>query len=107
MYERKLSKNYSLILKIRTFVKFRKKCIKIRSKNGDVDEKSQFCEMFGNKLSKILTNICQIAEIGAVQKNAHLVETLLLLSFFLESAKFREITSKSSFLQGEQAFLQT
>ena len=34
------------------------------------------------------------------------IETLLFLSFFLESAKFREITSKSSFLQGEQAFLQ-
>ena len=34
------------------------------------------------------------------------IETFLFLSFFLESAKFREITSKSSFLQGEQAFLQ-
>ena len=35
-----------------------------------------------------------------------LLETLLVLSFFLGSAKFREITSKSSFLQVEQAFLQ-
>ena len=34
------------------------------------------------------------------------IETLLFLSFFLESGKFREITSKSSFLQEEQAFLQ-
>ena len=30
----------------------------------------------------------------------------IVFVFFLESAKFREITSKSSFLQEEQAFLQ-
>ena len=30
----------------------------------------------------------------------------IVFVFFLESAKFREITSKSSFLEEEQAFLQ-
>ena len=34
------------------------------------------------------------------------IETLLFLSFFLDSGKFREITSKSSILQEEQTFVQ-
>ena len=60
-------------------MKFRRLFIKIDSEYGKFCEKFResnpnFFKIYAKKASNILTKICEIAEIGAVQKNVNLVD---------------------------------
>ena len=87
----KISKNYMLVRNVsKVRVKYREMFIKMCSNKDEFDEKFQFCEIgakkFSIKSSKSLTIICSISEIGAVQKNAHLVDLEKCLNLSTESS---------------------
>ena len=72
------------------FVKCGANCITICSKNSELEEKVRETpkfEKFALKYEQILAKICQIAEIGAVQKNAHLVNDYLLAKIGVNTAE--------------------
>ena len=65
-------------------------CITICSKNSELEEEVREIpkfEKFALKYEQILAKICQIAEIGAVQKNAHLVNDYLLAKIGVNTAE--------------------
>ena len=72
---------------------------------------ANFCDVYAEKSAKQIDTICEIAEIGAVQKNAHLVRFLRTFGivFFFPGGyvepKIRTRTPKYRFHIGKSTIL--